>query len=282
MIRKLIGKCTLALLSAAALLVMGIVPSAMATTSAATTTTPALHFDGSPGTSAPPSTLGPYDMTPAAADSRLIGASVSGVTLPNGTMTFSPALVHLRVGNGWATWSNGYTGDVYEDFGTTVTMTLPAGTGAFYFYAEPNFFAEFTIEAVAQDGTTSGPVTVNGFAGAKYFGFYGTGGATISTIIVTVPASAGGFAVGEFGVGTVTQQLSNLLANVQGVGPGTSLADKVTKIQSFLASGDVADACGTLGAFIHEVNAQTGKTISPAKAADLLANAQKIQVILGC
>jgi hypothetical protein len=284
MIRKRIRKCALALAlpSAAALMLISVAPSAMAATAAPPTATPAVHFDGSPGTSAPPGTLGPYDMTPAAADTSPIGASVSGVTLPNGTMAFSPALEHLMVGNGWATWSNGYTGDVYADFGTTVTMTLPVGTGAFYFYAEPNLFGAFTVEAVAQNGTTSGPVSVNGFAGATYFGFYGTGGATIKSIIVTVDAAAEGFAVGEFGAGTVAQQLSDLLADSQGVGPGTSLADKVTQIQSYLASGDVTDACGTLGAYISEVHAQTPQSIPPATAAELLADAHEIQTILGC
>ena len=59
-----------------------------------------------------------------------------------------------------------------------------------------------TVDAViaaAQDGTTSGPVSVDGNGGAKYFGFYGTGGATISTITVTTPDTLG-FAIGEFGI----------------------------------------------------------------------------------
>ncbi len=58
-------------------------------------------------------------------------------------------------------------------------MTLPSGTGAFYFYAEPNAFSTFTVQAVAQDGTTSGPVPVDGAGGARYLGFYGTGGARV-------------------------------------------------------------------------------------------------------
>src|SRR6266487_5819877 len=79
-------------------------------------------------------------------------------------------------------------------------MTLPSGTGAFYFYAEPNAFSTFTVQAVAQDGTTSGPVSVDGAGGARYLGFYGTGGAQVKTITVTTAAAAEGFAVGEFGV----------------------------------------------------------------------------------
>ena len=41
-----------------------------------------------------------------------------------------------------------------------VADRLPAGTKAFYLYAETDNFADFTVTATAQDGTTSGPVTV--------------------------------------------------------------------------------------------------------------------------
>ena len=55
-------------------------------------------------------------------------------------------------------------------------------------------------QAVAQNGTTSGPVAVSGAGGATYLGFYGTGGAQVHTVTVTTDAAAQGFAVGEFGV----------------------------------------------------------------------------------
>ena len=163
--------------------------------------TGAVVFDGSPGTAAPPSTLGPYAMTQAAADPRPVDATVPDTALPDGAMDFSPSAIHMTTPDGgWASWSNNYAGDVYYDSGTTLTMTLPSGTGAFYFYAEPNAFATFTVQAVAQDGTTSGPVAVNGAGGATYLGFYGTGGAQVRTVTVTTDAAAQGFAVGEFGV----------------------------------------------------------------------------------
>jgi hypothetical protein len=160
-------------------------------------------FDGSPGTGAPPSTLGPYTMTPFGADARpSCGASGSMIT-GVGTIGFSQALMHRIAGTCWATWSNGYTGDVYgTDSSTdvsTVTITLPTGTPAFYFYAEPNQLAVLTITATGDDGTTSGPISVNGNGGAKYFGFYGLGGATVSSITVTTNDPLG-FAVGEFGI----------------------------------------------------------------------------------
>jgi hypothetical protein len=122
------------------------------------------------------------------------------VSDPAGTIAFSQPLNHSTVGNGWATWSNGYTGDVYWNAdGSAITITLPAGTNAFYLYAEPNQFAMFNVQATAQDGTTSGPVQVNGLGGAQYFGFYGTGGAKIATITITTNDTTG-LAVGEFGI----------------------------------------------------------------------------------
>jgi hypothetical protein len=169
-------------------------------------------FDGSPLTSIPPATLGPYNMTKFQADSQPVcpadGSTVTGVTDPAGTIGFSSALSHdLATISCWATWSNGYTGDVYDDSAVNtgaavpaqVTISLPAGTNAFYFYAEPVNFSDFTITATAQNGTTSNPVTVNGNAGAKYFGFYGTGGVTLASITVTA-TDTDGFAVGEFGI----------------------------------------------------------------------------------
>jgi hypothetical protein len=159
-----------------------------------------IAFDGSPGTGAPPPDLGPYTMTPFGPDPQPTGTTVTGVTDPAGTITFSQPLTHSTVGNGWATWSHGYTGDVYHNSdGSAITITLPDDTKAFYLYAEPNQFNVFDVQATAQDGTTSGPVPVQGNSGARYFGFYGTGDAEIATITVTTTDTTG-LGVGEFGI----------------------------------------------------------------------------------
>ncbi|HOR01462.1 MAG TPA: hypothetical protein PLJ35_21835 [Anaerolineae bacterium] len=153
-------------------------------------------FDGSPGTGAPPPTLGPYDMIPFPADGRPLHDSVTTVPGPTGDLSFSCTVRHQRIGSGWATWSHGYKGDVYWGEATEVTMSLPPATHAFYFYVEPNPFDEHHITATAQDGTTSGPIAVHGSAGAAYFGFYSTG-APLATITVS---SSVDFALGEFGI----------------------------------------------------------------------------------
>jgi hypothetical protein len=140
-------------------------------------------------------------MTPFEADTRELFQLVSDVPAPEGrTLQFDQLVDHRRVGDGWATWSHGYTGDVYFVQGDQLVMSLPADTKAFYFYAEPNDFDTFDVTATASDGTTSGPISVTGDSGAKYFGFYATGGAILSTITVTVDPGARGFAVGEFGI----------------------------------------------------------------------------------
>jgi hypothetical protein len=180
-------------------------------------------FSGAPGTSAPPATLGSYSMTPFGADPQAVGAPVAGVTGPSGPISFSPTLTHQVIGDGWQTWSNGYGGDVYTTGDAqSATVTLPSGTSAFYLYAEPDEFSPFSVTATAQDGTSSGPETVDGDAGAAYFGFYGTDGATISTI--TVSTAGDDFAIGEFGIAAVTNEIAAVrfapLASIDPTVPG--------------------------------------------------------------
>jgi hypothetical protein len=163
-------------------------------------------FDGSPGTGAPPSTLGPYTMQTFPPDPTAAGTPESRISGPTGTAKFDSTLTHFLVGDGWATWSNGYTGDVYAsttalpDGNFEITVTLPSGTGAFYAYAEPNLFKDFQMSAAAQDGPTSGKTTVLGNSGAKYFGFYATCGHTIKSITYTDSGGDTAMAIGEFGI----------------------------------------------------------------------------------
>jgi hypothetical protein len=82
---------------------------------------------------------------------------------------------------------------------------------------------------------------------------------------------------GTFLYRTVDQQLEALKAEVVGIAPGTSLADKVTMTKASYDANDVGAACPMLTAFVNEVQAQTGKTIATALAAQLLADAEVIQ-----
>jgi eukaryotic-like serine/threonine-protein kinase len=79
-----------------------------------------------------------------------------------------------------------------------------------------------------------------------------------------------------------SEQLADLLAAVTGVGPGTSLADKVRSAQSSLAANQLAAACSTLTDFISAVKAQSGKKISAGDANALIADARRIQTVMSC
>jgi hypothetical protein len=81
-------------------------------------------------------------------------------------------------------------------------------------------------------------------------------------------------------VKSAAEQLAHLHTQVVGVGPGTSLADIVTSIQGALEANNTADACGTLNAFIREVNAQS--TSIGTLARQLVAEAKQIEAVLGC
>ncbi len=162
------------------------------------------------GTAAPPTGLGPYatvaafSQTPQAAIAD--GTSVAAIpgSATGGTVGVTPNLTKHAIGSGWATWSNGYTGVVYVTGGGSITMTMPTmNTGAFYFYAEPNQFSNFVVQATTNTGATSGPITVNGSAGANGFAFYTTTGEAIATVTVTCTDTTG-FAIGEFGASTST------------------------------------------------------------------------------
>jgi len=102
---------------------------------------------------------------------------------------------------------------------------------------------------------------------------------TVTYTLFPVTVSATSAAVAVRGA---AEQLEDLAAAVEGVGPGKSLAAKVTAIQGYVAANDTAAACATLDDLINEVNAQTGKKLGAALAAALISQAHDIQAALGC
>ncbi|MEO7318202.1 MAG: PEP-CTERM sorting domain-containing protein [Chthoniobacteraceae bacterium] len=177
-----------------------------------TTTAPAAITGVAAGDAAPALTLGPYPMTPFLPDVRPEFGFVNTVPSPiSGNVGSSINLQHLLVGSGWGTWSNGYAGDAYyTDGALSLTLTLPADTGAFYFYAQPNDFAAFNFTATAQNGTQI-LQSAAGNAGATYFGFFGTGGDTVQSVTIS---STTDFAIGQFGIANVNSAIPE---------PGTAL-----------------------------------------------------------
>jgi hypothetical protein len=77
-------------------------------------------------------------------------------------------------------------------------------------------------------------------------------------------------------------ELTYLQLSVKGVGPGSSLYNKLTQAQDDVAANHMADACGVLDTFVNEVSAQTGKSISNSNAASLIAMTTDVKTVLGC
>lgn len=164
------------------------------------------------GTAAPPAVIGGYTMTPFPADPTAQFVNVTSVASPlGGTVDFSYALNHRLVGDGWSTWSHGYAGDVYFTNGSVadLTLTMPADTGAFYLYLEPNPFSIFNF-VVCSDTTCSPATAVVGNSGANGFAFHATGGDVISSILIQSLDQVD-YAVGEFGIAQVPEPASLLL-----------------------------------------------------------------------
>ena len=62
----------------------------------------------------------------------------------------------------------------------------------------------------------------------------------------------------------------------------TSLLSKLEAAEAALAAGDSGTACASLGAFVNEVRAQSGKKIPVADAQAAIAAAERIRQMLGC
>ena len=107
-----------------------------------------------------------------------------------------------------------------------------------------------------------------------------------TTVTCTATNAAGLSASGTLTVTVVgsAQQTSDLITVVASLPPtpGGSLGTKLQQILANINSGNTAGACTTLRAFLNEVSAQSGKTISAADAARLTQAAQTIQSSLGC
>jgi hypothetical protein len=188
---------------------------------------------------------------------------------------------------------------VLGDQGANVYRTLPApGVGGTIGtddadLALTNMPADQTVNATSPNGAAvayTPPTVVDEDSSLPTATCSPASGTTfaIGVTTVTCTVSAAGdlnspwsqtFTVNVLGTAA---QLANLKLSVSGVGPGTSLADKVTQAQAYLAANDTAHACAVLGAFIMEVKVQTGITISKAVAPSLIASATRIRAVLGC
>ena len=150
----------------------------------------------------------------------------------------------------------------------SVNATSPAGASVSY-----------TPPAVLDEDSPLPAVSCSPASGSTF---------AIGITTVTCTASAAGDSNSPVSASfTVTvqgasDQLAALSAAVSGVGPGSSLADKVRQIRADVTAGNSSGACGLLNAFVNEVNAQTGKSISSSQASSLIAAAANIEAVIGC
>jgi hypothetical protein len=148
----------------------------------------------------------------------------------------------------------------------TVNATGPGGATVTY-----------SVSYTGGDGSVE--ATCNPPSGSEFA--VGTTSVACSATDLSEDTASGNFDVNVIGA---AGQLGSLGTSVTGVGPGGSLAGKIATAQSDLATAppNTSDACQTLGAFMNEVTAQTGKSITTAQAAGFIQQAKQIEAVLDC
>lgn len=107
-----------------------------------------------------------------------------------------------------------------------------------------------------------------------------------TAVVCTAKDAHGNSASASFNVHVkgAEEQLGDLLSLVVTghLGPGESLANKLQSSQRALARGNQHAACRALQAFVNEVLAQSGVTLTPAQATGLVQAGHRIKRVLDC
>jgi virginiamycin B lyase len=182
-----------------------------------------------------------------------VGAPAASVTLPSVSGTGGAGVAQSCGGDTWSNWAGtqpSHTAFGFDGYQWLLDGNPLAGaTGSSYTPAADD--AGHQLSCLVTVTYTLFPVTVSATSAAVH-------------------------------VSGAAEQLDDLADAVAGVGPGKSLAAKAAAIEGAVEANDTAEACATLNDFINEVNAQTGKKISTALAASLIAQAHGIRAALGC
>jgi len=125
------------------------------------------------------------------------GTAVTSVTLGDGTvlgLTAATTQTVTSIGDGWATWSGGYIGQVViNGAATPVSASITPTVGGLGMFIEPQQFAVFDVTLLLSTGASI-TQAVQGDSGAAFFGYTGSD-VTSVTISSTDPT---GFAYGDF------------------------------------------------------------------------------------
>jgi len=151
----------------------------------------------------------------------------------------------------------------------TVNATSPGGATV----------SDATLGATAAD--TCSTATVTRIPSGNLFPI----GSTTVTYTAADPAGNTSTATQTVTVTGASGQTAALLAVVNGAdingGVKNSLSVKLNGVMASIGRPGPA-ACNQLGAFIHELNAQAGKKVPEAMAAEWIAAAARIRAVLGC
>jgi uncharacterized repeat protein (TIGR03803 family) len=154
----------------------------------------------------------------------------------------------------------------------TANATSPAG-------------AVVTFSVTALDNVDPNPAITCSPASGSTFPI-GTTHVTCTATDASGNSADSGFDVVVLGAPQQTTSLIGLVQTfnvVQGI--NNSLDTKLQDAQAAIAaanSGDITSTCGYIGAFINEVQAQTGKKITASQASQLIAAATQLKAVVGC
>lgn len=150
------------------------------------------------GTAAPPRTvIGQWLVTVPPSPDLYLDITYLPDGLGAGFWFSSPVNVR-RVGEGWGSWSHGYTGNVYYSNGAKSLTIFPFYDTIFQFYVQPASIgvASISVTGVGPYGTSSVSAAqqVDGDGGAAGWAFYMTDYTWVESVTITADVD---FAVGE-------------------------------------------------------------------------------------
>ena len=162
--------------------------------------------------------------------------------------------------------------------GTDTTPPLLTVPDAIVANALTPLGAQVSFQATATDNSDPSPVVSCAPPSGSIFAI-GT-----TTVSCTAIDLSGNTATATFTVQIkgAAEQLTDLKEAVSAIGPGASLKNKVTSAQAAIANADAPTACSILQAFINQVSAQAGRSLSRDTAARLMNDAQRITEVLAC